>query len=278
MPKYYLTGLMYINGCNGDDQRVLIPDGSNDLDIQPPLSATMLVAKNERKDDTFGTAWRPRVLMVDGQPKDFYEFILKKRSRVSVSGSNGGAQCSKLDTGLPRAQVANFVPNLVDPDTIAEIELSGGKVTARRLGDVTPIVEWIVDDKRDDAIITATLLDEDRQPTAEKQTLTVSSDATIVFVHSSDLFAVPQPEDERKVASTEASESDEPPEPRYIAGAKLYSKISRPENPVDPTKFYFNRKARHPEDAIPDSQLSDVLKGLRNQPGWDTSDPNWCCA
>ena len=41
MPKYYLTGLMYINGCKGDDQRVLIQDGSNDPDIQPPLSATL---------------------------------------------------------------------------------------------------------------------------------------------------------------------------------------------------------------------------------------------
>jgi len=255
MTTYYLAGLMYINGCKGDDQRVLIPDGS---DVEPPREATILVAKEERNGDTFGTAWRPRVLMVDGRPKDFYEFILKKRSRVSVSGSNGGARCVKLDVGLPKAQVVNFVPNLDDPDTIAEIALDGGKVTARRLADV-PIVEWIVDDKRDDATITATILGADRKPTGETQTLTVRGDASVVFVHSSELFAEPQKKD------------------GYVAGAKLYTKISLRDHPVDPDKFEDNREAREPQPRIEHEHQPDVLKGLRNQAGWDTSDPTWCC-
>ena len=58
MPTYYLAGLMYINGCRGDDRRVLIPDGSKDPEIQPPLDATLLVAKDDWRADTFGTAWR----------------------------------------------------------------------------------------------------------------------------------------------------------------------------------------------------------------------------
>jgi hypothetical protein len=110
MPTYYLAGLMYINGCNGDDRRVLIPDGSNDPGIQPPLDATMLVAKDHWRADTFGVSQqRTRILTVDGQQKEFFEFVLKKRSRVSVPYS-GGPQCFKLEKGLPRAQKADFEP------------------------------------------------------------------------------------------------------------------------------------------------------------------------
>lgn len=283
MPTYYLAGLMYINGCRGDDRRVLIPDGSKDPEIQPPLDATLLVAKDDWRADTFSTAWRPRTLMVDGQPKDFFEFVLKKRSRISLPYS-GGAQCFKLDTGLPRAQNADFEPDLEAPDTIAEIEIEAGTLTARSLGDV-PIVEWAIDDrdKRAEVTITATVLD-GRKPTGEVHTLTVRGEATVVFVHSAGLYAEARPPLEEMPQSDtwhrvwgDPPTSDSKPTPPYdYKGAKLYSKIARGRN-VDPQKFTANRIANHPQPNIPNHHQPGALKGMANQPGWTNSDPVWCC-
>lgn len=278
MPNYYLAGLMYVNGCKGEDQRVLIPDGSNDRQIQKPLDATILIAKEDHEGDTFGTAWLPRALMVDGQPKDFYEFFLKKRSRVSVP-SVGVAQCFMLDTGLPRAQDAGFVPDLREPDTIAEIELNSGTVTARSLAGV-PIVEWLPGERNDakagePITITATLLDNDRKPTAQKQTLTVKHDASVVFLQSSEVFA-----------EADADDDDEPQDP--VAKAKherksndraaLYTKISHGRNPVNAAKLAANYKPKKQQPDIPQGQQADVLKALRGRLGWPTADVPWCCS
>ncbi|HEX6096541.1 MAG TPA: hypothetical protein VF432_09475 [Thermoanaerobaculia bacterium] len=274
---------MYINGCNGDDRRVLIPDGSNDPEIQPPLDATLLVARDDWKADTFGAAWRPRTLMVDGRPKDFFEFILKKRSRVTLPYS-GGAECFELETGLPRAQNADFEPDLDAPDTIAEIEVEAGKLTARSLADV-PIVEWSIDDpnKRAEVTITAAVLN-GRQPTGEVRTLTVRGEATVVFVHAADLYAEARPpldatpqKDEWVRGWGGPPTSDSQPIPPYdYKGATLYAKIARGRR-VDPQKFTYNRIANNPQPNIPDNHQPGVLKGVVNRDGWRYSDPVWCC-
>jgi hypothetical protein len=250
MPTYYFIGLMYINGCQGNDRRVLIPDGSNDKDIQPPLQATLVVAKDEYKGDTFDSSQqRTRTLNVDGQEKEFLEFILKKRSQVTVPAT-GPTECSKLETGLPRAQLALFEPNLVTPDTIAEIHADVGFLKAHSLDGVA-IVEWTFQTSgRGDVTITAKVLDDARNPTGQEQTLTVAADATVAFVHSTDLFADARPpldstpQDERWMrawgtpAPTAAAASL--PLPAYDRkGARLYSKIAT--KAVDAKLFTFNR-------------------------------------
>jgi hypothetical protein len=295
MPTYYLAGVMYINGCEGNDQRVLIPDGRNDSKIQLPLKASILVAKADWQGDTFGTEAQDRGLTVDGQSKEFRECFLTKRSRISVPHA-GGAQCLKLDTGLPRAQNAGFNPDLVTPDTVAEIELNGGTVTARSLAGV-PIVEWLPG-KRNDGLreeepitITATLLDEQRQPTAVTQTLTVSHDAAVVFVHSNDLFAVPDDGDKQpgssfdsSSSSTSSSSSDSEPKERpqsrrtILDRATLYTKISHQRTPVDPDELAKNYDPEDPQPNIPSTDQADVVKALPERPGWRTSDVPWCCA
>jgi hypothetical protein len=277
MPKCYFAGLMYINGCKGDDQRVLIPDGRNDRQIQKPLDATILVAKEDHAGDTFGGARHDRVLTVDGQPKDFYEFVLKKCSRITVPNS-GVAQCFKLDTGLPRAQVAGFVPDLVTPDTIAEIEFNG-TVTARSLAGV-PIVEWLPGERNDGQAeepltITATLLDDDRNPTAETQTLTVRHDASVVFLQSSDVFAEADDDDDDEPKTAAAKEQHER---KANDRAALYTKISHERIRVDPDKLAANYEPENPQPDISQDQQGDVLKALRGRPGWLNADTPWCCA
>ena len=305
MPTYYLTGLMYINGCHDtEDQRVLIPDGSSG-DIVPPLAATILVAATDHIANTFATS-RERTLDVDGQPTTFFEFPLKKRSLVSLPHS-GGAKCVKLDAGLPRAEDADFIPNLKDPDTIAEIELGGGTLKARALAGV-PIVEWTIDDRPQDdrseqapttatvpdakreftkdnrpnddhseqVTITATLLDDKREPTDQQQTLTVKHDATVVFVHSSDLFAeAPQDDWGDEWGGGPPTSGSHPKKDHSYTGAKLYSKIAVKE--VDPEKFYAHREPRDLQDNIPDNMQAAALNGLKHRPGWVGSDPPWCC-
>lgn len=302
MPKYYLAGVMYINGCKGDDQRVLIPDGSTE--VQLPLRASILVAKADWKGDTFGAQAQDRVLTVDGQPKEFRECFLTKRSRISVPHA-GGAQCVKLDTGLPRAQNAGFKPDLVTPDTVAEIELNSGTVTARSLADV-PIVEWLPGERNDGLgeeepiTITATRLDEQRKLVT--QTLTVRPDAAVVFVHSNDLFAVADDGDQQPGSSSRSSSSpssslspssssspssgpppgskpkERPQSPRTIADrAALYTKISDQGARVDPDELAKNYDPKDPQPNIPIAEQADVVKALTERPGWQSSDTAWCC-
>jgi hypothetical protein len=284
MPKYYLAGLMYINGCEGNDQRVLIPDG-DDRNIKRPLDATILVAKKDCKEgDTFGKR-RERKLTVDGQEKEFYEFFLKKRSRITVPHS-GTVQCSNLDTGLPRAQDAGFEPDLDNPETVAEIDLNSGSVTARSLAGI-PIVEWVPGERNDGLehdepiTITATLLDKDRKPTDKQEMLTVTHDASVVFLQSLDVFAEADEDDDDKDKETDpksGSNEKAPPNRKYLDRAALYTKISRGRNPVDPVKLGDHDVPSHPQPDIPVNEQPDVLKALPGRPGWRTAEVPWCCA
>jgi hypothetical protein len=277
---------MYINGCNDDeDQRVLIPDGSNDSDIQPPRDATILVLRDDCVSDTFGAARKLRELIVDGKPAEFYEFHLEKRSRVRLPHS-GRVACVKLDRGLPKAEDAEFVPNLVDPDTIAEIVISGGTlkaVSARSLAG-TPIVEWTVDDDgKRQVTITATILDAKREPTKDEQTLTVKNDAAVIFAHSSDLFAEAKQNGWADVSGDGGNGGGWGGPPTWDSkvgkgdyeAVKLYSKIAK--NPIDPEKFAYHAKVNEPQDDIPDHEQPAVLKGLKPRNGWPEANPPWCC-
>lgn len=287
MPTYYLAGLMYINGCHGtEDQRVLIPNGSDDPEIQPPLEATILVAEDDYGKHT-GFERRERELKVDEKTTaTFYEFPLKKRSRVRVPHS-GGAECVKLDAGLPRAEDAEFVPNLEDPDTFAEIELGGGTLKARSLAGV-PVVEWTVDDKAEAEAETvtitaiATVLDDDGKPTQQEQTLTVKREATVVFVHSSDLFAeapkqneAPKRDWNERPDGPPTSESHHEHDYDYSIEAKLYQKIAA--KPIDPEKFYAHRKPKEQQPDIPAFEQAASLQFLQDRPAWRFSGPPWCC-
>jgi hypothetical protein len=271
---------MYINGCNDNDKRVLIPDGSNDREIQKALDATILVAKEDCQSHTFGNAGRDRVLTVDGQPKDFYEFFLKKRSRITVPNS-GVAQCFKLETGLPRAQVTGFEPDLEKPDTIAEIELDGGTVTARSL-DGVPIVEWLPGERNDGRsgepiTITVTLLDDDRKPTNETQTISIRHDASVAFLQSSGIFAEAEADDDDDGQSKTDPAKEKHDSKSNDRGA-IYTKISRDRKPVDADKLAANYKPKEPQPDISQGEQGNVLKALRGRPGWPTAEVPWCCS
>jgi len=190
MTLFYLTGLMYFDGCEADEKRALLPDGT---DHNPPHFASLFIEKAATyKEHWFpGQIKDPRTVTVQGHDRDVVEFRIPVRSVLTFpDDADIPAKCVDFEDGLPKLQDADpaFEPNLVDPDTIAEVVIRGGTLRPLMLNKV-PVVQWEVANQTGPITIRARALGDDRQPTGPEFTFTVPAGTDVILSNSPDFIA-----------------------------------------------------------------------------------------
>lgn len=188
MTKFYLTGLMYFDGCESDEKRALLPDGT---EHDPPHFASLFIEKVQYQASWFpGEITDPRTVKVQGQDREVVEFRIPVRSVLTFPDDTDiPAKCVDFEDGLPKLQDADpdFEPNLVDPDTIAEVVIRGGTLQPLMLHKV-PVVLWEVAHQTGPITIRARALGDDRQPTGPEFTFTVPAETEVILSNSPDFI------------------------------------------------------------------------------------------
>jgi len=222
MATFYLSGLMYFDGCEADEKRALLPDGTQH---DPPHYASLFIEKVPYKANWFpGAITDPRIVRVQGQDRQLVEFRIPVRSLLTFPDeSDVPAKCVDFEDGLPKLQQADpdFVPNLVNPDTIADVVIHGG-ILQPLLLHKTPIVRWTVDKQSGEITIKARVLDDHHHPNGSEFTLTVPAGTEVILANSPDFIGVPV---------------DPHPHPGHVGGKHfdLYAKIAKT---ADKTKLH----------------------------------------
>ena len=191
MATFYLTGLMYFDGCEEDEKRALLPDGT---DHDPPHFASLFIEKVKYEPNGWpGEIIDPRTVRIQGQDRQLVEFRIPKRTVLTFPDETDiPAECVDFEDGLPKLQDADptFEPNLQDPDTIAEVVIRGGTLQPLLLHKI-PVVQWTVNNQSGPITIKGRALGANRQPTGPEFTVTVPAGTEVILSNSPDFIDVP---------------------------------------------------------------------------------------
>jgi len=202
MVTVYMAGIVYHHGCTTGTKRALVPNGT---EFEAPHYASLFVEPNIHNSYDWWDGYRkdhPLPFLDDqGKPRIVIEFRIptngeiKCPAEITFPDDNiGPAQFTNLIGGLNKIKTTSpDLPFEIDtdhPETIAEVPIRGGQLTAysflaEKKYDVA-VVKWTIPNDSDTITISATA-------GRLKKTLTLKnprdeSGLEVVFTNTADLF------------------------------------------------------------------------------------------
>jgi hypothetical protein len=175
MITVHMAGIIYYDGCSVGVKRAFVPDGISDyrqammnmggkplqaIDNPRHYASLFVEADRYKADDWWEDAKFDHKLVVPERNREIEVHVLEFRipTRAEITFPlrvKDKPKFVNLEKGLPSIQtIPGFVLDRVNPDTIAEIPITAGRIKAHAFGDVA-IVQWAIENNSREVTITA---------------------------------------------------------------------------------------------------------------------------
>jgi hypothetical protein len=186
MLKVYMTGLIYLNGCDEDVKRAYAPDGTGE---EPPHYASLFIAA----DQIEATDWWSESKISHDKVVTI-EFRIPAPSYIWFPDVGNAVSCIDLDDKLPKLKKKKAGKDYdfdVDPGTaqaIAQVTIRGGSIQPCRFKNIG-LVEWTIA-PQSALTITAVKKDGSDSRTIRLKPPAGAVAAEVVFANTHDFFSV----------------------------------------------------------------------------------------
>ena len=148
MLRVFMTGLIYFNGCNAQTKRAFAPDARDTHQASLWIASDLILS-----EQWSGTRVSRTIRVTGGGPPrdvEIIEFRITTPTLLQFPDGNDPMWCDDLENKLakykahkPGGTEVDFEADPATAQTIAEVELRGGRIEPRRFTR-TGVVEWTI--------------------------------------------------------------------------------------------------------------------------------------
>lgn len=185
--RVFITGLIFLNGCQEAEKRAYAPDGRDEGHF-----ASLWIEASQVEESA--TNWWPlsrETRTVEGV--DVIEFRIPEPVNIEFPDDGNAVTCFDLDELLPKLKKKkpdeseeDFEVDPATAETIAEVTIGGGEIRPWRFKNMG-LVEWTIEHPSGPQIIAVLKGDASESRTI---TLNAPAEAEIVFSNTHNLFEI----------------------------------------------------------------------------------------